>query len=241
MSEPEHPCVRGCTKPGPLMDDGQRGEDVPRMATDGLLCSKDARNLKTWLEEIPDLYAQLDTRMEGGYSTRYDGKTGKTGKASHSPALVRLDVVALQDPRTLRDEDLPGEPLYIPRVVGSWAYLLAEEHDLASPTDTLVEAVNLLLTWWSTLVAKAWVDEFFTDVHDCSKLLNRANNVERPRSVGTCISIVGDAGNLRECGRQLYALEGAAVRCASCHRRYDGMDLVRVATTREQAERSVAG
>lgn len=234
-------CIRGCTVIGPLLDNGERGPRQPRRADQGLLCGRCEKQLKAWLEEIPDQYATLDPRPEGGLSSQYDGKTGKVGKLSHSPALARLDVISLTDKRTMRHDDTPGEPVYIPIVITGWAALFAEENELTSPTDTIAQAVHLLTAWWSTLVKQLWIDEMWTDIEHVANLLNRAHGVERAREVGTCISIIGTTDNPQVCGTKLYALQGEQVRCPRCKRSYNGLELLRIADTRHQAERSVTG
>lgn len=235
-------CINGCTKPGPLLNTGNRGPHNPRTATAGRLCTHCSDKLHTWLTDIPNLYATLDTKLHGGLSAQYDGKTHKAGKLSHSPALANLFVVSLMDRRTLRDsDDKPGEPMYIPGVVTGWASLFAEEQELVSPTNTITEATNLMAAWWSTLVVQPWLDELWKDMHDIAALLHRSHGTERPREVGTCISIVGTTDDPHLCGRKLYALQGEAVQCPGCFRTYNGLELVKIADKRDQAERSVAG
>lgn len=66
--------------------------------TVGDLCAKPcAKKLRAQLLEIPDLFTHLDVRP-GSTSLAY--APGKRRKPSGSPALARLDVILLQDPRT---------------------------------------------------------------------------------------------------------------------------------------------
>lgn len=225
-------CVRGCTIKGALMNNGQHAPNEPRRATVGLLCKRCGGNLREWIEEIPDLYATLDPRPEGGLSAQYDGKTHKAGKLSHSPALARLDVVALTDPRTKRDNDDPGhQPFYIPGIICQWAEMFREEQQLSSPTATITEAVSLMLAWWSTLVIQPWIDELWDTISKADKLLNTAHGIKRgPQPRGHC----------QECGHKLWAEEDAtSLRCNGCKITYTGINILLTADSRSQAEKGM--
>ena len=60
------------------------------------LCKHHSRRLTDALAEIPDLYAELDPAIES--TQRYD--SGPKAKYQDPPAPIRLDVVAMLDPRT---------------------------------------------------------------------------------------------------------------------------------------------
>jgi hypothetical protein len=63
----------------------------------GSICFHCARRLRRWLLDIPDLFAQLDARPGSAGPPLVPAKRRKL---SGSPALARLDVILLQDPRT---------------------------------------------------------------------------------------------------------------------------------------------
>jgi hypothetical protein len=241
-------CIRGCTRPNIDRETGEVGEPIPRIASDGLLCKKDAENLAHWLAEIESLYATLDVRIER--SAEREGG-GKRGKLSGSPALIRLDVLALTDPRTNPGDGMAGpdgkkEPndglVYVPQTVSGWAEMLALEQHLSMvevdedgnewvPPFTLSDALSLLRTWLPTVLSQPWVDEFYGEMKDVFGLLSRALGIPRPRIVGHCISIIGEGEATRACGKALYAREGTAViRCSACGRTYNGLDIVRLRT-----------
>jgi hypothetical protein len=225
-------CVRGCTRKGQLQPDGEHAPDTPVEASTGLLCKRDTAKLRDWIAEIPDLYATLDTRMDGGMSSRYDGKTHAPGKLSHSPALIRLEVAALMDRRTLGDPDDPEsrDPVYVPLVVTGWAALFAEETNLESPTGTITEACNLLAAWLPQVAGQLWIDEMWGDFHKVSRLLHAAHGIRGPQPRGHC----------QECGHRLYAEEDAtSIRCPGCRITYTGINILLNADSREQAEKGL--
>lgn len=242
-------CVRGCTRPNIDRETGEVGEPIPRIASDGLLCKKDAENLARWLDEVENLYATLDVRMERA-PEREGG--GKRGKISGSPALIRLDVLAMMDPRTNPGPSKPSafdgkqEPddglLNVPSTVSGWAEMLALEQHLSMvqvdddsdewvPPFNLSEALSLLRTWMPTVLQQMWVDEFYAEMKDVHSLLSRAHGIPRPKIVGHCLSILGEGKATHACGKALYAPEGTAViRCSACGRTYNGLDIVRLRT-----------
>lgn len=239
VTTPAQPCIRGCTFPGRLMDDGTQGEAEPRPAKQGLLCTGCARRLETYLEEIPDMYATLDSRPEGAFSTRYDGRSGgKKGGISYSPALARLDVIALQDPRTVAYSLADPETgkhyhdglMDVAGVLVSWATMFAEEQHVTSPTGTLWEAVDLLVRWFDRLTEQLWVDEMWTDVHDADQLLRRANGRPAARPRGHC----------QKCASALWGeADAVQITCNKCRITYTGAQLLLIADSREQAEKGL--
>lgn len=209
------------------MKDAPEHDPIPSPATYGLLCTRCGTRLWAWLTEIPDLYATLDTRKPD--TVEQDGS--RHLKVSGSPALVRLDVVALMDPRTVHSED---GLVHVPGVICQWAQCLSDDLDLAGPGSTLTEAVELLTTWWESLIKAPWVDEFWAEAKDVRSLLGRAHGEKRPKSIGRCLTVTDKS----ECGERLYLAEGRdTIKCRKCGRTYDGTELLRVQI---QAEREGA-
>ena len=242
-------CIRGCTRPNIDRETGEVGEPIPRIASDGLLCKKDAENLAQWLSEIELLYTSLDVRMER--APEGEGG-GRRGKISGSPSPIRLDVLALIDPRTNAGPSKPSrvdgrrEPddglINIPHALSGWAEIVAIEQHLSMvevdedgyewvPPFHLSDGLSLLRTWLPTVVARPWIDEFYDEIRTIYGLLNRTLGIPRPRIVGHCISIIGEGEATHVCGKALYAPEGTAViRCSACGRTYNGLDIVRLRT-----------
>lgn len=237
MSEDLTWCIRGCVTPCRCEECAVADQPVhapaPREATDGYLCRSCADRLMQWIADVPDLYATLDPYEVPA--------TEESGRATHpevsgSPALVRLDVLALQDPSTSAGMiPYPGaEPIpwdgrvYIPGEMATWAQLIAEEHAVRGRFRTLTESCGLLQRWSRELVASPWVDECYDSVRDIVRLLHAAHGERRPKPIGRCIGLYERAGQIRECGATLYKPEpGAAIRCRSCGRRYAGIAALR--------------
>lgn len=223
-------CIRGCTR-DVLREDGTRDHE-PQPATRGLLCRRCSNRITGSLREIVELYSTMP--IEPGRST---GERTNSGKRSHSPALARLDVVALTDPRTQVDHHAAGvSPRYIPDAIGGWARMFCEERGLTSNIGTLVEAVRLLTDWHDEITSMPWVDEYAQELDDCMALLRQAHGANGSRHVGNCITML-DTSPPERCGVRLYDRgDGEAIRCPRCRRYYYGNDRLRLADSREQAQ-----
>lgn len=235
-------CIRGCTRPCRcdnclLLDPGER-DPLPVAAVTGQLCQRCDTKLSGWFSTVLDETAELSTRIPDDYSWDHGRRSGKI---SGSPALIRLEILALTDPRTMRQDDDDTDPdkvtgtspLSIVKVITGWAGLLAEEHQLSSPTDNLSQAVNLINAWWPTVCASDWITDFYDDIRDIHRLLG----INRPRRLprGRCFT----------CDTPLYKEDGDGtdrVSCPKCERNYDGPDLVKleIQRQRDQRERGTA-
>jgi hypothetical protein len=223
-------CIKGCQRPCRCDECKATDEPAhapkPSPATHGLLCRRCESNLNTWLGDVLTDTLKLDTRrINGGQENK-----GKHTKISGSPSLVRLEIVALLDPRTMRDEDdNPNEPVNIPGVLCGWAGLLAEEHNVTSPTKYMAQSVDLLQRWWDTVIESEWIGDFYDDMLHIRRLLNNAHQVERPEPVGHCLSVYEANGRMVSCARPLYASQNDHnVKCRNCGRVYNALDMVRV-------------
>lgn len=218
-------------------------EPQPSPAEDGLMCRRCNTKLRRWLDTILDDTATLDTRIPADYS--WD-KESTHHKITGSPALVRLDVAALTDPRSAfsvraeaagysenRNHADDSPPISIPTEIIMWAQMFADEHNIQTPTNTMAAAVNLLTTWWDTLLWCPWIDEFHTRMAEIRRQLDTAHGVERRKSVGKCLTVTTseDGRTATECGHRLYQDQSsvgvAVARCSGCGRVYRGLDLVR--------------
>ena len=246
MSEDLVYCIRGCVRPCDctecLIADKPIHPPIEREAAEGsLLCQRCERRIEDWLREIPELYATLDVTERRQAEDAGVGK-GKSHKAPGSPALARLDIVALQDPRTTAG--LPGDPwdgsIYIPGELATWAQLLAEENNITSRTSTLTEACGLLLRWTDRVFASPWVDELYDALRDVMLLLRQAHGATGRKPVGKCINVYQRDGETIACDAMLYApAEGVQIRCRRCGTRYDGQRMLLV-KMQEQRDREGA-
>lgn len=244
-------CIRGCTRPCRcdnclLLDPGERDPLPVPAVGDGLLCKRCSDKLHEWLSTVLDDTARLLTRIPDDYSLE---KPSTHRKVTGSPALARLDIVALTDsrsafgvandpdrpdhqqPRNYEENQQQNPPIDIPGELITWAQTLADEHQLTTPITNMAAAVNLLQAWWETLTASTWIAEFYDRMRDIHRLLDSAHGVERRRPVGHCLSIIEKNGQTVECGQALFQdpnSPGIAIaRCSGCGRIYRGLDLIR--------------
>ena len=240
VTEPEQPCIRGCFRPcrcGECQVAPQTKHDpVPATAVQGYLCAGCAGRLEKWLSVILDDTLRLDTRK---LVADRSAPMGKHQKISGSPALVRLDVAALTDRRTMRDDqDDPNAPLFIAGVICSWARLFTEEHELERPVEYMAQAVDVLMVWWDTLLEQPWIDEFYTDMGHIRRLLNRAHGVEKPKPIAHCLSVFPVNGKMESCNWPIYAkITDEVVKCRGCGRIYQGADKLRLTVSGKGTDR----
>jgi hypothetical protein len=184
--------------------------------------------MRRWLESVCDDTLHLNLRIPDNYGWDHGHNHAKV---SGSPALIRLEPLALVDPRTGPVEEASADyeenqaelSRSIPFTVCSWAALLAEEHDLKSDVSTMGASVTLLLAQWEALVGSLWVDEFYSVMSKIKQALNRAHNRRPPLPRGECFT----------CGTQLWQEDGNGedtVACPNrdCGRVYDQLGLVKL-------------
>jgi hypothetical protein len=104
-----------------------------------------------------------------------------TGKAKVSPALIRMDVLALQDPRT-RWDGKPSSPRWLPRACAAWANRLADHLGLPRHQHTGTAPATIITAWWAELLKAPWVEEMAEEVHGLLRQLDRANGDQEPRT-----------------------------------------------------------
>lgn len=243
------PCVRGCTRVVKDLESGEKIGEEPKLATEGHLCGSCAGRLKSWLCELPNLVAGLDPRMTKGDPYQ----PSRRGKISGSPALVRLEVEAMIDPRSVsiprrymgnpNDPNDPADPVIqpdqirfggdVPGVLEQWADCLCDDLNLhvddpENRPKGLVQSVELLTgPWWSNLTYRPWVDELFTEIQEIRTTLRRLNDMRDPMPVGNC-----------GCGMKLFLPEDgtATIRCRNCGHRLDALSIVRLRAAQSISE-----
>lgn len=241
MSEPPKPCIRGCARQCHCHECTEQPvhEAKPILAqSPSLLCGRDTEALWRWLSTVEDDTLKLSLRIPDDYT--YDhGHTHR--KVSGSPALIRLDVAKLIDPRSqptvadkyaqYYDENQDEFGRSIPFQVSSWAAVFAEEQELKSPVGTMHEAVQVLSAWWTTLVAQMWIDEFYNDMEKIHKALNAAHGRRPPLPRGHCFT----------CGAQLWKEDGDGedtITCPKCMRVYDPVGRVKLQLQQDREDRA---
>jgi hypothetical protein len=197
-------------------------------ADEGLMvCWKHLERLAVMLREVEDQAVMLDARPS--MMVRTD--SGKGSLASER-APARLDVLVHRDHRrgtgkseTDDDAHAAGDTLPILDVLHSWARVVREERDLASPERVTVSGERDLLTRHLEWVcAQPWVDEAYSDIRTLAGQLKSSNgtNAIRPKAVGVCPTLLEDG----ECGGRLWPNdERGEVTCDNCGRIFGSDEL----------------
>lgn len=133
--------------------------------------------------------------------------TGPSEATSHqkinaSPALCRLDVVALQDPRTRWDGD-PDSPRYVPGLLRIWQARL--QRYIGGQTGSLA-------TEWDAVLGWPLVGQLCVEARGLAKQVSRLVGGPPPREIPTCSN-----GHVLEEGTQRTNSQGARV-CKVCAR-----------------------
>lgn len=216
-------CARDCTTRCRCdeclaSDTPSHGRQAVQAIDGAVLCQRCADKLLGHLTGIPEAIGRLDTSL----AARSDNDGIKHGKATGSPALLRLDVLALKDPNT-RWDGSRGELRYATGELIGWTQRLS--HELGFNADPI--------TWFQQLITYQWSARMLDELNDLAGVLARANGETR-RAVGHCIAVIEHDGLYANCGTAMYAKPGSdVVQCRSCGRRYVGGDLLRVKLTEE--------
>lgn len=211
-------CVRGCTMRCKSFDCKEAGahdhEPIPRQSEVGLLCAICARRILEALADIELMYPELSIYAQ----QQGQQQEGKRGKLSGSPALIRLDVLAMLDFNAN-----PGDGVRsIMGTLASWADCVRDDLGLV----TSGSPIDILRTWHARICALPWIDDYWDEVTELAGMLRRATN--QPKPIGRCFGRATNKG----CGRRLYepVPPETAIVCPdeNCGRRYDGAELVKL-------------
>lgn len=207
-------CVLGCSDPGT----GQAWPAEPGW----FACPRCADRLGVLLADVFERAAVLTDPEElppGGDATT----RGAPGYGSRSPA--RDDLLAHGDVRTKWTEDAGYGAL---AVLHSWARILREDHDAATPDGpaTLSSEYGTLRWHWLKILGALWLDEFADELHELHAQLCAADARDRPRTwrVGPCPNVLQryrtQLGQLVtiECGATLRLRLGSdTITCRACN------------------------
>lgn len=155
----------------------------------------------------------------------------RPGYESRPP--LRLDVVAMLDPRTEINGDGLDDVLdEVPNVgedLAGWWRIVQEEceyHVVAGGRGSLVTAgvaayLRARIGW---ICRQPWVDEFANDIGRVHGALRAACGDAPPKSLGRCLDAT--------CGGEVFRRsddpQDARLRCGTCRTTYSGLDLVRI-------------
>lgn len=221
MSEELVWCVRGCTErcrsEACAVVGEHDHEPIRRRADVGLLCLRCSDRIIDALDDIELMYPDLDLYAVGAADPFGDGLSH--GKTTGSPALVRLDVMVLQDVDAAVGDGVRS----VIGTLGSWVRCVEEELGPKPKNWQLSGILDLLRTWHDNICYQPWVDDYYDEVIEVRGMLKRATNAPPP--IARCWGHDPAKG----CGRWLYPpREGDRVVCRRCGRTYAGADLVKL-------------
>lgn len=192
-------------------------------------CQPCRMHLVRQLADIED-YLAIVTAVPGR------GAPGPHAKGYRSTPPLRLDVVAMFDPRTEINGDGPDDVMdEVPNIsadLGGWLRVLMEEHPdwqyrIVVGGEGMVIApagVALLRSRCDWICRQPWVDEFAADVARVHGALRQACGDAPGKPLGRCLD--------QACGGEVFRRSDDSrdprLRCGRCSTTYDGLDLVRV-------------
>lgn len=176
-------------------------------APGGYTCAPCRIHLVRQLGEIED-YLAIVSPVPGR-----SGEPGPIGRRFESRPPLRVDVVAMLDPRTGITGDGPDDVLdEIPNVwadLGGWTRVVHEEH----PDHPAGYGPWYLRTRCDWICQQPWCDEFARDVARVHGALRQACGDAPPRPFAHCPQVVDG----RVCGGSIAMFDdGTGARCAGC-------------------------
>lgn len=181
----------------------------PRIVGQGLVvCEWHYREYRDAIADLVDLYALLPTMLDP--SSAPDA-TGIKPKRTDPPAPLRLEVVALMDPRTQTSDT----SMHVIGVLGSWAGMIREELNLAQPAvETMTSAQRTLVKHAVWCAGRGWFNDMRTEVLDVVKALRTVTGMHPPKPVGRCHLPGKDD---EKCNGHVFEIEGTGgLRCSRC-------------------------
>lgn len=199
----------------------------PKSALDGLyVCRGHHRWIAETIDDIVCTAALLPHFYEPG--TAVDDGHQVKGKRVDPPAPVRLDVVALLDPRTVARH--PGDLVPVLAILESWARMVREERHLRACQNqaTITSEASLLIAHLDWIAGQTWVGDLASELRDVKGALHSAIGDHAPRPVGRCPVIHPDAEGA--CDGPLYQdrYGGMSVTCRRCGETWGETELRRL-------------
>lgn len=193
----------------------------------GLLCSRHYHWIDRTLVQIEELFA-----LRGDVLLPGSGGDERSATRVGSPAPGRIDVMALTDPRGIRD--WIGDPDAIPDIPGAldlWVRVMSEEHstlNLDTYTATVSGAVRVLRRERRWIARQAWVDDYVNELHDLHRAVARGVGAPMwPEPIGKCPN----------CQTPMFTTIGAdEATCRRCKTTWTGVHLARLRLIHEQEE-----
>lgn len=187
--------------------------------------------------EIPEIMRRLS--LDVTTRPRRDGVREKLAPAS--PALIRLDVLALmpgQSPAVIQERS--GGRLVIDSI-DVWAALRSWGENLAADMGKPWTGYWVLEDYFVELCGMPWIVEFYLEVSEIRRIVGRADGEDPPpRRAGRCfarwfIGCVDELPDVEVCGEALYfpatGSGHSLILCRRCGYRYARRDLMRLDET----------
>lgn len=241
-------CARGCAVPCRCTECAAAGVPIhePKrspVGDGGVLCDRDERRLTRMLvqirDELPDLAGPF------GLLVRHTGERvgSYQSRVSASPALIRLDVLAMFDPAGMLDPETGLRN--IEHALGGWAARLRDHLAGLSADDSPDDWepwADWLINRSADLMRYPYLDDVYAEVVDLHRLVMRAAGYDTyAGALGRClqtwtrVSTDGADPVVVRCEQIVYAQPGQhQVRCRRCGRTYSGVDRLRL---KHQADR----
>lgn len=197
----------------------------PKATHRGRVCDHHHRWIGYTLTDIAETSALLPHFIEPG--TALDDGRQVHGKRVDPPAPLRLDVVALNDRRTIAR--FPGDLIPVLAILETWAQLVRDTRQLQTPTQpvTILRETATLHRNLDWLITQEWIADLATELRDIKAALHSAIGDHAPRPVGVCPIHHPDTG---ECGGKLYQdrYGGMSVTCRKCGETWGETELRRL-------------
>lgn len=228
-------------------DDGARcGVDGRRLTHGWTVCQRCSDNLGGDLTELTSRYRRLDARP-----TSAAGEQTRRPVPGSRPPL-RLDVVALRDPRT-RPEPGSSQTPGIVAELAHWCGIIVAERDYRTrPAITVDDLAEFLARHDQHIARAGYGPQLCLAVRALRNALRAATGEPNPRPSAHCPRFVDVEGTPAECGAPIFLpVDGAhttaagapAVRCTGSaatgeRHEYSGADLLRLAVMNREASAS---
>lgn len=221
MSEEFTRCVRGCNTrcyADECLTIGWHDHDpIPRRSEVGLLCRPCADRILHALADIELTYPDLDIHMSQRGQTE-----GKRGKVSGSPALIRLDVLAMLDYRSKVGDGVRS----VLGTLDGWAQCAHDDMGVTMPATNLSSVLSFLTNLHPRICEQPWIDDYFDEVTELAAMLRRAT--DQPKPIGRCFGFIAN----KPCNRPLYEPVPPEVDIVcpdeNCGRTYTGAELIKL-------------
>lgn len=222
--------------------------DKPTAAAVGQLCEHHLAMLREQLKDCAEMFALLPEFLLPGSTPPDDGS--KHTKKGTIPAPVRLDVLALTDPRNASDLEWSYESNWDPargRMTGNgadiptfrlwldgWAEYIRSERRMGDGDRTVAGNAHLVHVHMEWLAADSLLTVFVRELKNAHRALLTGVGRSPKRPLGKCWLLV----DAFECAGPIW-LDGDGASCGKCKETWSGSELIRLRLILEQQTAAV--